>query len=83
MGSTRQVILESCSTKYVVFVGRVPGIYQTWTSCYNQTNKFTNTLFKSYNYEEEALEAWQTFTEIQGEIMEEEFVQPDQGRWCK
>lgn len=39
---------------YVVFVGRNPGIYDTWTDCYLQTNGYSGSLFKSFTSYEEA-----------------------------
>lgn len=44
------------STKkfYVVWAGRVPGVYNTWAECEAQTNEFKSAKFKSYPTKEEA-----------------------------
>ena len=42
---------------YVVHVGHVPGIYQTWEDCYAQVNLYPGNLHKKYNAEAEALRA--------------------------
>ncbi|MCC0726749.1 RNase H1/viroplasmin domain-containing protein [Clostridioides sp. ZZV14-6045] len=39
---------------YAVKVGRKPGIYLTWKECSKQVNKYSGSLFKSFNTLEEA-----------------------------
>jgi ribonuclease HI len=43
---------------YVVFKGRTPGIYQNWTECQKQINKFKGAEHKSYLSVEAAEEAY-------------------------
>jgi ribonuclease HI len=43
---------------YVVHVGHVPGIYQTWENCYAQVNHYPANSYKKYNTEAEALRAY-------------------------
>jgi ribonuclease HI len=43
---------------YVVWVGRVPGVYPDWDSCKAQTDGFTGAKFKSFSTEAEAQEAF-------------------------
>lgn len=39
---------------YVVWEGRIPGIYSTWTECQKQTQGYPQAKFKSYENEQEA-----------------------------
>ena len=43
---------------YVVHVGHMPGIYQTWEDCYAQVNRYPGNCYKKYNIEAEALRAY-------------------------
>ena len=43
---------------YVVFVGRVPGIYLTWEDCYAQVQGYANNCYRKYNTEGEAVVAY-------------------------
>lgn len=43
---------------YVVWQGRVPGIYTDWTSCKQQVDKFAGAKYKSFPSREEAESAW-------------------------
>lgn len=43
---------------YVVWVGRKPGIYSSWTECQEQINKFDEAKFKSYETKAAAEEAY-------------------------
>ncbi|KAF6742546.1 Caulimovirus viroplasmin-domain-containing protein [Ephemerocybe angulata] len=43
---------------YVVFVGRNPGVYQTWDSTAKQVNKYSGAVHKGYNSIENARVAW-------------------------
>ena len=46
------------SKHYVVWVGRVPGIYKSWADCKEQTDKFPAAKFKSFKTEAEAESAF-------------------------
>ena len=39
---------------YVVYEGRVPGIYDEWDDCLKQVNKFKSKNYKGYKSKEEA-----------------------------
>lgn len=39
---------------YVVFVGRVPGIYRLWPECQRQVIRFSENFYHSYPAREEA-----------------------------
>ncbi|MCI5839953.1 MAG: ribonuclease H family protein [Peptoniphilaceae bacterium] len=39
---------------YAVKVGRNPGIYKTWNECFNEINKYSNAIYKSFKTYEEA-----------------------------
>jgi ribonuclease HI len=43
---------------YVVWVGRKPGVYTSWTECQDQINKFDEAKFKSYETKAAAEEAY-------------------------
>ena len=43
---------------YVVHVGHMPGIYQTWEDCYAQVNRYSSNLHKKYNTKAEALRTY-------------------------
>lgn len=43
---------------YVVWVGRKPGVYTSWTECQEQINKFDDAKFKSYETKSAADEAY-------------------------
>jgi ribonuclease HI len=43
---------------YVVWVGRKPGVYTSWTECQEQINKFDDAKFKSYETKAAADEAY-------------------------
>lgn len=43
---------------YVVWIGRKPGIYTSWTECQDQINKFYEAKFKSYESKAAAEEAY-------------------------
>ncbi|QHT59034.1 ribonuclease H [Paenibacillus lycopersici] len=43
---------------YVVWVGRQPGVYASWSECQEQINKFDDAKFKSYESRAEAEEAY-------------------------
>lgn len=46
---------------YVVFEGRVPGIYPSWSSCHAQVDKFKGASFRSYGTLKEAEEAYNSY----------------------
>lgn len=50
---------------YVVFVGRIPGIYETWAECAEQVDGYRQAKFKGYTTYDEAIEAWEEFEEQQ------------------
>ena len=43
---------------YVVFVGRIPGIYTTWPACSQQVYGFPRAVYKKYGSWDEANNAW-------------------------
>jgi len=45
-------------TWYVVYIGRVPGVYSEWNDCHRQVNKFSGNNYKGYPTREEAVAAW-------------------------
>lgn len=50
---------QSKSNKaYVVFEGRSPGVYLSWTECQSQVNGYKGNVHKSFDSYEEAFAAW-------------------------
>ena len=47
---------------YVVWKGRTPGVYSTWTECDAQVSGFANAKYKSYPTREEAQYAYENKT---------------------
>ena len=47
---------------YVVFDGRVPGVYDKWEDCHRQVNKFSGNNYKGYVTREEAIAKWRDHT---------------------
>ena len=45
-------------TYYVVFEGRVPGIYEEWEDCKYQVHKFSGNCYKGYETRQEAEAKW-------------------------
>ena len=43
---------------YVVWKGRTPGIYETWSECFEQVNSFSGASYKSFKTKEEAQNAY-------------------------
>ena len=43
---------------YVVYKGRVPGVYDEWEDCHRQVNKFSGNNYKGYATREEAVAKW-------------------------
>ncbi|KAI8563831.1 hypothetical protein RHMOL_Rhmol03G0139900 [Rhododendron molle] len=48
---------------YVVFVGKIPGIYESWIACSEQVTHFHGAAFKKYPSLEEANNAWTVYVE--------------------
>jgi viroplasmin and RNaseH domain-containing protein len=45
-------------TYYVVFEGRVPGVYDEWEDCKQQVHKFSGNCYKGYTTRQEAVAKW-------------------------
>ncbi|KAK1644318.1 hypothetical protein QYE76_062123 [Lolium multiflorum] len=43
---------------YVVYKGRVPGVYEEWQDCLEQVHKFSGNSYKGYATREEAVAQW-------------------------
>jgi len=43
---------------YVVYVGRVPGVYEEWKDCQKQVNNFSGNSYQGYESREVAEEKW-------------------------
>ena len=43
---------------YVVYKGRVPGVYDEWDDCLKQVNKFKGNSYKGYKSREKAEARW-------------------------
>ena len=43
---------------YVVFEGRVPGVYDEWEDCKKQVHKFSGNCYKGYATRQEAEAKW-------------------------
>ena len=43
---------------YVVYIGRVPGVYEEWEDCAEQVNTFSGNLYRGYASREVAEEKW-------------------------
>ncbi|KAK1653348.1 hypothetical protein QYE76_071153 [Lolium multiflorum] len=55
-GDARNIRLEM--TYYVVFEGRVPGVYEEWEECKKQVHKFSGNCYKGYPTRHEAVAKW-------------------------
>ena len=53
---------------YVVFVGRVIGIHESWAECQSATDKYPGGRFKGYEVYEDGIAAWEHFEQT-GEII--------------
>ena len=51
---------------YVVWVGKVPGIYTSWGECQQQVNQFTGAKFKAFESRSEAEQAYAAGYKITG-----------------
>ncbi|KAJ1378121.1 Ribosomal protein L9/RNase H1, N-terminal [Sesbania bispinosa] len=56
---------SSSRKTYVVFKGRKPGFYSTWSECQVQVNGFSGALYQGFNSREEAESAWIRFWSIE------------------
>ncbi|KAK1679939.1 hypothetical protein QYE76_040787 [Lolium multiflorum] len=45
-------------TYYVVFEGRVPGVYEEWEDCKKQVHHFSGNYYKGYPTRHEAVAKW-------------------------
>lgn len=43
---------------YVVYIGRVPGVYEEWEDCQKQVDKFSGNSYQGYASREVAEEKW-------------------------
>ena len=48
-------------TYYVVFEGRVPGVYEEWEDCKKQVHKFSGNCYKGYVTRQEAEAKWRNY----------------------
>ncbi|AHD06796.1 ribonuclease H [Paenibacillus larvae subsp. larvae DSM 25430] len=55
----RPAMAKNKTKYYVVWEGRIPGIYSTWTECQKQTQGYPQAKFKSYENEQEARAAFE------------------------
>ncbi|KAG5553820.1 hypothetical protein RHGRI_005512 [Rhododendron griersonianum] len=53
---------------YVVFVGKVSGIYDSWIACSEQVTCFSGAVFKKYRSLEEANNAWTAYVEAHSNV---------------
>lgn len=53
---------------YVVFVGRMPGIYRSWGTCKEQVDGYANARYRSYPDETSAIKALKGFATPNPEI---------------
>jgi len=50
--------LEMARKCYVVYIGRVPGVYEEWKDCQKQVNNFSGNNYQGYESREVAEEKW-------------------------
>ncbi|KZV57244.1 proton pump-interactor 1-like [Dorcoceras hygrometricum] len=56
--------LGDCQPKtYVVFVGRVPGVYERWSEASEQVCGFSGSCYKGYETKTDAEEAFRSFSQ--------------------
>jgi ribonuclease HI len=48
-------------TWYIIFLGRKPGVYESWAVCSEYIIGFSGTAFQSYSRRMQAEEAYQAF----------------------
>ena len=51
---------------YVVYIGRVPGVYEEWEDCAKQVNTFPGNLYRGYASREVAEEKWSKWRRSRG-----------------
>lgn len=44
--------------RYVVFIGRKPGVYDEWVDCHNQVIGFSRACYRSFKTKEDAVAAY-------------------------
>lgn len=55
-------MIADCKMKtYVVFIGKKPGVYNSWAECHSQVSGFPGNLHQSYESREEAEDAYAKF----------------------
>ncbi|KAK9232793.1 hypothetical protein WN943_023041 [Citrus x changshan-huyou] len=60
--------IMTCGKHYVVFVGRIPGVYGSWAECQRQVIRYPGNSYQSYSTREEAEEAFEAFRRSEVEI---------------
>ncbi|KAK1680768.1 hypothetical protein QYE76_041616 [Lolium multiflorum] len=58
LGFAMTAALELFMPTYVVYKGRVPGVYEEWQDCLEQVHKFSGNSYKGYATREEAVAQW-------------------------
>jgi viroplasmin and RNaseH domain-containing protein len=48
---------------YVVFIGRIPGIYERWDEVSTQVKGYPGNKYKGYDTYDDAVKAWEKFEE--------------------
>ena len=51
---------------YVVFVGRVPGVYDTWEEVHAQVHQYSRANYKAFKHKVDAEIAFMKFWQIDG-----------------
>ena len=51
-------------TWYVVYKGRVTGVYEKWEDCQKQVNKFSGNCYKGYVTRQEAVAKWRNHVHL-------------------
>ncbi|KAF7135894.1 hypothetical protein RHSIM_Rhsim08G0141100 [Rhododendron simsii] len=59
---------------YVDFVGKVPGIDESWIDCSEQITSFSGAVFKKYPSLEEANNAWTAYVEAHSKVQAHSYV---------
>ena len=59
---------------YVVFDGRVPGVYDNWKDCQRQVNKFSGNNYKGYATREEAVAKWRDHIRKKNQMLVNQMV---------
>ncbi|KAK1694541.1 hypothetical protein QYE76_011238 [Lolium multiflorum] len=61
-------------TYYVVFEGRVPGVYEEWEDCKKQVHKFSGNCYKGYPTRHEAVAKWRNYQSNKSKMKMKTFV---------